>query len=494
MLAAQSETTLDVRRGARALGGRAREGPRRGRGRSRVVEDELGIANVLAAEGRAEERGRNTTTRLRVSRKPGRETRGSRSIWASATPGRNRTPTSARFYYEKALSVLEETRSSLGGAEVRVGYLGGTRRRYYEEGSPVLRLFARGNGGSGKAARAEAGGAHEAAGPGRRSRQVSSLAFETVERAKARGLLDLLETVRSPRPGLPPRTRARFALPAGSGIARFPERAAPARRPLFGASRSAPPGFGGADWFEAVGCRPRRAPEAHPKDAALLAYALGDTCSLLWVVDRKGHDLVELPNRAALAPEVVRLRDALTKPGAGDAAVKSAARSLFKILVEPASARLAKKETLVIVPDGFSFEIPYESSADGRRSRRAGWGDLPFLARSYTTLYAPSASVYASPRRGESVPELRSRPFRAGRSGLHGPRAGAGDASRSSGRAARRSPVSRKEVERIADRPHQNEAEILVGAAASETALREVSKRVPRGSSTVRRTRAHRSR
>jgi CHAT domain-containing protein len=213
-----------------------------------------------------------------------------------------------------------------------------------------------------------------------------------------------------------------------------------------------------------------------PKDAALLAYALGDTCSFLWAIDRKGHDLIELPSRAALTPDVSRLRDALTKPGAGDAALKSAARALYKSLVEPASARLAKKKTLIIVPDGFLFEIPYEVLLAKDAGDGAGWGDLSFLTRSFTTLYAPSASVYATLAGAKRPPRYELDLLALGDpdyTGLAGGRetgsAGAGGA----GVSLSALPFSRDEVEKIASSTKPERAVVLVGLEASEAALKK---------------------
>jgi CHAT domain-containing protein len=210
-----------------------------------------------------------------------------------------------------------------------------------------------------------------------------------------------------------------------------------------------------------------------PKDAAILAYALGDTCSLLWAIDRKGHDLIELPNRAALAPDVSRLRDAITKPGAGDAALKSTARALYKTLVEPASARLAKKKTLIIVPDGFLFEIPYEVLLAKDAGDGAGWGGLSFLARSFTTLYAPSASVYAALAGAKRPPRYELDLLALGDPDYTGLAGGPGAGTAGASGPLSALPFSRDEVEKIASTTKPERAVVLVGREASEAALKK---------------------
>jgi CHAT domain-containing protein len=218
-----------------------------------------------------------------------------------------------------------------------------------------------------------------------------------------------------------------------------------------------------------------------PKDAVLLAYALGDTCSLLWAADRRGCDLIELPRRAALAPEVSRLRDALTNPGAGDAALKSAARSLYGSLVEPASERVAAKKTLIIVPDGFLFEIPFEVLLTKDVGDGADWGELPFLALAYTTLYAPSASVYASLAGAKRPTRYELDLFALGDPDYAALAAAPGSGRAASGGPLADLPFSRDEVEKIASSAKPERARVLVGSAASEGALkRELGARTAR--------------
>ena len=171
-----------------------------------------------------------------------------------------------------------------------------------------------------------------------------------------------------------------------------------------------------------------------------------------------------------------RLRDALTKPGAGDAALKSAARALYKSLVEPASARLAKKKTLIIVPDGFLFEIPYEVLLAEDAGDGAGWGDLSFLARSFTTLYAPSASVYANLAGAKKPPRYELDLLALGDPDYTGLAGGAGTGTAgASGPGGPLSPLpfSRDEVEKIASTTKPERATVLVGPEASEAALKK---------------------
>jgi CHAT domain-containing protein len=89
------------------------------------------------------------------------------------------------------------------------------------------------------------------------------------------------------------------------------------------------------------------------------------------------------------------MRDAIASVQGGEAALLNVARSLYTTLIAPAAARLGKAETVLIVPDGGLFELPFEAllSADAAPGE---WRAQPFFARSHATLYAPSATVYVS--------------------------------------------------------------------------------------------------
>jgi CHAT domain-containing protein len=127
----------------------------------------------------------------------------------------------------------------------------------------------------------------------------------------------------------------------------------------------------------------------------LLEYALGDSASFLWVVDRNGHELVRLPPRPQLEALVRRVRDAVARVDGDPTHLLSASRAAYQTLLAPASARVAKADAAVVVPDGVLFELPFELMLTDEPSK-GGWKNQPFLAREIVTMYAPSATVYVS--------------------------------------------------------------------------------------------------
>lgn len=281
-------------------------------------------------------------------------------------------PDSAVFHYERALEIIEEARRTIGGTEIRAGYLAGERRRFYEE---VARYYV---------------SLREAGDDGVWSRR----AFRTIERAKARGLLDLLEAS-----VLLESTHAEdavldslYRLDPGSSTYTEEERRLKDRYIAVRTGRldrTLKPLATGEIIVDISDIQ-----RALPKETALFEYALGDTASFLWVIDRKGHDLFELPDRRTLRLEVERLRDAVSRPGPGDAVLRKTARNLYETLIMPAEGRLKKIKRLIIIPDGTLFEIPFELLLTDEPRENVGWEELPYLVRSYATLYVPSASVY----------------------------------------------------------------------------------------------------
>jgi CHAT domain-containing protein len=282
-------------------------------------------------------------------------------------------PDSAMHYYELALSNLETQGEKIGGAELQTGYLSGKNRYYFEE---VARYYA----------------SRSAADPA-----WSERAFHTMERAKARGLLDLLRTSVSTS-GTAEENAALDALysldPAYKDYANqraaLEEKYLDLRRARVDAAVAgiAP----GRDVSTVVTLA--QAGRALPKKTVLLEFALGDSASLLWVVQRDKSELYKLPPRSVIEPEVQRLRDAIARPGSGDADMLKTARALYRTLLEPGQQQLDKAQTIVVVPDGALFELPFDALLRGDAQPGTPISGQWFVARKWDTVCAPSATVY----------------------------------------------------------------------------------------------------
>jgi CHAT domain-containing protein/tetratricopeptide (TPR) repeat protein len=410
-----------------------------------VAVDRMGIANVLATVGRTgEAKTMYDTVRSAVEASGEGDLRLS-LYFGLGHASETAAPDSARYYYEKALGIIENTRATIGGAEVRTGYLGGVRRYYYEE---VARYYAS---------------------MARRDPSWSGRAFLTIERAKARGLLDIMETSAggtesvAETAALDSIYRLSPDAPDYSERKRnLTDRYIELKNRRLGGSLGRLAGRGVASIDEVQ--------KALPKRAVLLAYALGDSVSLMWAVDRDGFDLYEIPARGAIRPDVERLRDALSKPGAGDAALRSAARRLYEVLVAPAGKRLSRARQIVIVPDGFLFEMPFEVLLTKDAPESTPWNDLPYLARLAPPVYAPSASVYVNLETSKDRGRFDTEIVALGDPDF----SPASDVTSVRGERLDRLPATRNEVLGITEPVDPRQKVVLLGSDASEAALKRV--------------------
>lgn len=353
-------------------------------------------------------------------------------------------PDSAAANYERALAVVEHAGTGVDDDAVQSGYLSGRRRFYYEE---VARYYA----------------SRHAVDPGG---GWSARAFATMERAKARGLVRLLENSIAGQGSAQEDSvlEAIYAIDgtdADAAARRHDLERRYARLREERVERAV--GRLGDDAGRLAGLDDVAG--ALPERTALLEYALGDTASLLWVVDRDGSDLVALPPRAALEQDISRLRDALARPGSGDAVLREEARRLNGVLIAPAGGRLVRARDVVVVPDGALFELPFEVLVAGGDDE-GPWEGLDFFARRHTTTYAPSATVYLEMARARGRDDYATDVLAVANP----------DFTRlDRGGAAPLPPLPHAddEVRRISEAVGVGRCEVLSGAAATEEVLKQ---------------------
>ena len=124
--------------------------------------------------------------------------------------------------------------------------------------------------------------------------------------------------------------------------------------------------------------------------SALLEYVVTDEKTYLFVLskgDGNKQGAVNLKSytlpikRKELADQVAAFRQQLAKR---DLTFRQAASRLYDVLVKPAQAELKGKQTLVIVPDGALWELPFQALQDS--SGR-------YLIEDHALSYAPSLTV-----------------------------------------------------------------------------------------------------
>jgi CHAT domain-containing protein/Tfp pilus assembly protein PilF len=409
------------------------------------LEENIRVANIHAATGKMAQARAAYRESLAIVRESGIDLERTLQLNIGHT-FENENPDSAIYHYEKALEIVEQRRASIGGVETRTGFFSGKRRYFYEE---VARFYASlDEGGSGEGA---------------------ARAFHTIERAKARGLLDLLESVALAEtdPIEEALLDSLYQIGGESAEARRDRRRLERRYQERREERLSS-SVGALGVQNAIVTIPD-VQAVLPGKTVLLEYALGDTASFLWVIDRKSFELVALPNRRDIRSDVEQLRDAITQPGAGDAALRRTARGLYQKLVFPAESRIKKAKSVVIVPDGVLFELPFEVLISAETDKEQAWKDVPFMTRMAATAYAPSASVY--------VKLLRAGARKANHPTLLA--VGDPDFSVQKGSTGTRNaafsplPYSRTEIQAIGSHLGDDEKIVLLGRDASEAKLKE---------------------
>ena len=255
-------------------------------------------------------------------------------------------------------------------------------------------------------------------------------AFTTVERARARSLLDLLTEAninvqQGIEPALKQREQAAHARiawiqralmevhsqapPDTKKIAQLEERLRQVEREreqIETETRQTHPRYAEIQYPTPLGLKALQ--DFLDQQTVLLEYALGEERSFLFVVTSTDSFVAELPPVAALSERVKQLRETLiSRPQRSTVPTYiEQARSLHRLLIEPAGKSLKGKQQLVIVPDGILHYLPFEvllSSGEQRSLTAIAPSRWPYLVRDHALSYVPSATVLASLHRSRQT-------------------------------------------------------------------------------------------
>ena len=406
---------------------------------SRIAQDLVGRGGAYSLLGRDDE-ARNDLRRAAVMfREAGRESSRWVALLNIADSFEESAPDSAAWYYDAALTSLEHGNDAVGGEAMNTGYLFSDRGRAYEE---ITRYYF------GKHSEDPDGG-------------WDARAFETAERSRARGLLELFEES--------------FALDAGpEALALIDslyqiDTSTAEGRALRNRKQQELANLRTARQAQsdvsALGVDPvglESVQGALPGNTLLLQYAVGDSLSLLWIVDSRHTKLVSLPGRTELRRRVRGFRDAIAQPGTADEILLRDGHALYQTLLAEAASQIDQREHLVIVPDDVLFELPFEALLSHETQAGATWSEQPFFGREHSPVYAPSSTVYLQllERSGADFDRQLLALGDADYSGLD------------SAEPLEPLPFTRDEVSRIGSTLEDGQSVILVGPTATERALK----------------------
>lgn len=118
-----------------------------------------------------------------------------------------------------------------------------------------------------------------------------------------------------------------------------------------------------------------------PEGGGALYYVVGDQHTSLWSVDKDTLFWTEIGiGRDQLQMKVTEFLRRIEK----DSMVQEMSRDLYDILVKPADSFIEEKTEMIIVPDGFLWDIPFGALTDGEN----------ILLEKTAIVYAPSLTAY----------------------------------------------------------------------------------------------------
>jgi CHAT domain-containing protein/tetratricopeptide (TPR) repeat protein len=298
-----------------------------------------------------------------------------------------------------ALSAVESLRGDVGAFDLRAAYFTSVQDYFALTIAVLMDLH-----------RAQPGKGYDAA------------ALETAERARARGLLDLLAEARAEvREGAPAPLRERERNLRGEmnaaaaaqqellGNPHTPEEAAVLEKRLQALSleyqdveaqlRRTSPRYAALSQPQPLTLAEMRTQLLDP-DTVLLMYSLSAAeteHSYLWAVTSDSLTSFELPKREVVEAAARRYLVTMTEPPSAQArTVPAAASELSDMLLAPVASRLGRKR-LVVIGDGALQYVPFAAlpvpAGSGSRQR-----DRPLLIADHEIVYEASASSLASVR------------------------------------------------------------------------------------------------
>ncbi len=347
---------------------------------------------VLGQSGKADE---ITARVLEMSRSVGDRVTESNALYTLARIRRGQKNLSqAKSLIEDSLKIVESLRSEIISRESRTAYFSTVREKYDFYIDLLLEMQSQPE-----------------------NKEFGALAFAASERARARGLHDLLaessiDVSAGIKPELKERERRVEAKLSAlqTQLIRFKsaekqdatlindlqkeiKKADDEREIMEAEIRSANPLYANLKYPTTLDLAQTQA--MLDDQTLLLEYQTGAEASYLFAVGKNEFQIVKLPNEKTLRGAIEILHKSISTPTrVGLANYLVTGRELYNTLLAPVENLLKTKTKIIVAADGALHYLPFEALL--RNNTATSLDKLPYLVRDFEISYTPSASVLAN--------------------------------------------------------------------------------------------------
>lgn len=352
-------------------------------------------AGVYARLGQFEKAFEFAKSSLDIARAVGDRITESNALYNLARARRGQKDSAAALVFiEDSLKIVETLRANLLSQESRTAYFSIVRDKYDFYISLLIEMQNTAE-----------------------NKDFAARAFAASERARARGLLDLLaESFTDVSGGVSPELKERerqieaklsalqtqsirlksapkLDAPRIAALQKEIEKADDDRERLESETRRTNPRYAALKYPATLDLAQTQA--LLDEKTVLLEYQTGADASYLFAVGKNDFQVARLPDEQTLRRSIEMLRAGVSAPTrVGLSNYLIAGRELYRSLLAPVENLLKSKTKIVVAADGALNYLPFEVLLKNDAS--GNFNKLPYLVRDFEISYTPSASVLAN--------------------------------------------------------------------------------------------------
>lgn len=361
----------------------------------KIEGGEENLANLYLELGQTEKAAEVAARSLERSRATGDRITESNELYSLARVRRVQKDLPAALkLIEDSLKIVESVRSDLINQEFRASYLSTARYKYDFYISLLVEMQNQAN-----------------------NKDFGALAFAASERARARGLLDLLaESNTDISNGISPELKERergieaklsalqtqlIKLKSAENadekrvadVQKEIEKTDNERETLQTEIRRSNSRYAELKYPATIDLRQTQT--LLDDQTVLLEYQTGADASFLFAVGKKEFQIIKLPSEKTLRASIETLHKSIATPARTELSnYLATGRDLYQTLLAPIENLLKTKKKIIVAADGALHYLPFEALL--RNDTQTSLDKLPYLVRDFEISYTPSASVLAN--------------------------------------------------------------------------------------------------